>query len=86
MTQEELAERAGLSPRGLSDLERGVRRAPYLPTVRRLAQALGLTEAQRTTLAAAGRPGDPAAAVLVTAGGAGAAAPRRRRAPPCPSP
>jgi predicted ATPase/transcriptional regulator with XRE-family HTH domain len=73
LTQEELAGRAGLSTRGLSDLERGVRRAPYLPTVRRLAAALGLSESQRTALAAAGRPGDPAAA-LVTAGGAAAPA------------
>jgi len=28
LSQEALAERAGLSPRGISDLERGVRRTP----------------------------------------------------------
>jgi transcriptional regulator with XRE-family HTH domain len=41
LTQAALAERAGLSERGLSDLERGVRRAPYVDTVVRLAAALG---------------------------------------------
>ena len=43
LSQEELAERAGLSPRGVSDLERGARTAPRLETVRLLADALGLT-------------------------------------------
>jgi predicted ATPase/DNA-binding XRE family transcriptional regulator len=42
LTQEELAERAGLSVRGLSDLERGARRQAYRDTIQRLAQALGL--------------------------------------------
>ena len=37
LTQEELAERAGVSARAVSDLERGVDRAPYPATVRRLA-------------------------------------------------
>ena len=40
LTQEELAERAELSVRGLIYLERGQRR-PYPSTVRRLADALG---------------------------------------------
>jgi len=35
-TQEDLAERAGLSVRGISDLERGINRAPYQSTVQRL--------------------------------------------------
>ena len=39
-SHEELAERAGLSPRGVSDLERGARRSPRLETVRLLASAL----------------------------------------------
>jgi predicted ATPase/DNA-binding XRE family transcriptional regulator len=43
-TQEELAERAGLSARAISDLERGVKSQPRLDTVRRLAQALQLDE------------------------------------------
>jgi len=55
LSQEELAERAGLSRRGISDLERGTRRSPYPATVRRLAQALGLPDADRAVLQAAGR-------------------------------
>src|SRR5919206_2140351 len=42
LTQEELAERAGLSVRGLSDLERGARTRPRPHTVRQLATALAL--------------------------------------------
>src|SRR5262249_44761089 len=40
LTQEALAERAGLSARGISDVERGVRQAPYAHTIQALAQAL----------------------------------------------
>jgi WD40 repeat protein/transcriptional regulator with XRE-family HTH domain len=54
LTQEELAERAGLSSRGLSYIERGSRR-PYRDTVGRLADALGLTEEARALFVAAGR-------------------------------
>ncbi len=57
LSQEELAERAGLSARGISDLERGVRRAPYPTTVRLLAQALGLSHAEQAALLAASRQG-----------------------------
>jgi predicted ATPase/DNA-binding CsgD family transcriptional regulator/DNA-binding XRE family transcriptional regulator len=54
ISQEELAERAGLSRRGISDLERGARQTPHLATVRRLAQALGLDlDGQAALLAAA---------------------------------
>ena len=42
VTQEELAEGAGLSVRGLSDLKRGVRQLAYRDTVHRVADALGL--------------------------------------------
>jgi predicted ATPase/transcriptional regulator with XRE-family HTH domain len=42
LTQEGLAERAGLSARAVSDLERGVYRAPQRDTVRLLARALNL--------------------------------------------
>ena len=56
LSQEELAERAGLSLRGISDLERGVRRAPHLTTVRLLADALALSPADRDALLAAARP------------------------------
>jgi transcriptional regulator with XRE-family HTH domain len=54
LTQKELAERAGLSPRGLAYLERGGR-SPYRETVRRLTAALGLDADQRATLEAAAR-------------------------------
>ena len=47
LTQEVLAERAGLSVRGIADLERGARRAPYPDTVRRLAEALHLAAPDR---------------------------------------
>src|SRR4051812_47332559 len=55
LSQEALSERAGLSLRGVSDLERGVRRAPRLETIRRLADALELAEDTRAELLAAGR-------------------------------
>jgi predicted ATPase/DNA-binding XRE family transcriptional regulator len=55
-SQEELAERAGLSVRAVSDLERGVHRAPRLETVRLLADALQLDEQQRAALIGAARP------------------------------
>ncbi|HEY0783855.1 MAG TPA: helix-turn-helix domain-containing protein, partial [Thermoanaerobaculia bacterium] len=54
LTQEELAERAALSPRGLRYLEHGTR-VPYPDTVRRLAAALGLPETEAAELAAAAR-------------------------------
>ena len=50
LSQEALAERAGLSARAISDLERGARRAPYRETVRLLADALGLVSADRVAL------------------------------------
>jgi predicted ATPase/DNA-binding XRE family transcriptional regulator len=56
LSQEELAERAGLSRRGISDLERGLSQAPRLETVRLLADALVLPEDDRRTLLAAARP------------------------------
>ena len=62
LTQEELAALAGLSVRGLSDLERGIRRAPRRETVQLLSEALQLSVAERTGLeAAARRRGVPAA-------------------------
>jgi transcriptional regulator with XRE-family HTH domain len=47
LTRPELAELAGLSTNGISDLERGKRRAPRKDTVRRLAEALGLKGEER---------------------------------------
>jgi predicted ATPase/DNA-binding XRE family transcriptional regulator len=46
-SQEQLAERAGLSAGGVSALERGVRRRAYVDTVDVLAKALQLSEADR---------------------------------------
>lgn len=50
LTQEELAERAGLTVKAVGALERGERKRPYPHTVRSLADALGLDEADRTAL------------------------------------
>jgi predicted ATPase/DNA-binding XRE family transcriptional regulator len=50
LTQEALAESAGLSVRGISDLERGVNRAPYIATILRLGDALQLSDEQRAEL------------------------------------
>jgi non-specific serine/threonine protein kinase len=52
LSQEELAERAGLSVRGISDLERDARRTPQRQTLHRLVQALGLGPEAAAHLAA----------------------------------
>jgi transcriptional regulator with XRE-family HTH domain len=44
LTQEELAQAAGISTRAVSDLERGVNRTAHKDTARLLAAALGLRE------------------------------------------
>jgi predicted ATPase/transcriptional regulator with XRE-family HTH domain len=62
LTQEELAERAGISTRAVSDTERGLRAAVHADTARRLAAALGLVGQDRETFEALarGRPtGEP---------------------------
>src|SRR5215212_3235366 len=56
LTQEELAERAGISARAVSDLERGMRSRPYPETVRLLAGALDLADDARAALLAAAHP------------------------------
>jgi tetratricopeptide (TPR) repeat protein/transcriptional regulator with XRE-family HTH domain len=55
LTQEELAGAAGLSPRAISDLERGVVTIPHKDTVRLLADALQLTGPARAEFEAAAR-------------------------------
>jgi predicted ATPase/class 3 adenylate cyclase len=55
LTQAALAERAGLSWRGLNDLERGVRLRPRRDTVALLATALDLSAADRAAFEAAAR-------------------------------
>ena len=67
LTQEALAERAGLSPRAVSDLERDTARTPRLGTVTLLADALGADQEQRGELLAAARPA-PAPGGLESAG------------------
>jgi predicted ATPase/DNA-binding XRE family transcriptional regulator len=63
LSQEELALRAGLSRRGIADLERGARRAPHPGTVRRLAEALELSEQDRLALRTAAMPSEGMPAV-----------------------
>jgi predicted ATPase/DNA-binding XRE family transcriptional regulator len=55
LTQEDLAERAGISVEAVSALERGVRRSPRRDTVRRLADALHLDDGARDGFLAAAR-------------------------------
>ncbi len=55
LTQEGLAERSGLSVRGLSDLERGARAVPRNDTLELLAVALGLVGSDRFAFEAAAR-------------------------------
>jgi non-specific serine/threonine protein kinase len=55
LTQEELAERAHLSPRAISDLERGARNRPWRDTIQLLATALKLEPAERAQLEGAAR-------------------------------
>jgi non-specific serine/threonine protein kinase len=55
LTQEQLAERAGLSRRGIADLERGARRAPYAHTLEQLRAALALSPAEYLSLVEASR-------------------------------
>ncbi|MGI5130230.1 ATP-binding protein [Pseudonocardia sp. CA-107938] len=59
LTQEALAEQAGVSARAVSDLERDPNRLPRLDTVRLLADALDLDEADRSALLGAARPAGP---------------------------
>ena len=64
LTQEELAEAAGLSPRSISDLERGVSRTAHKDTGVLLADALSLAGPLRILFVAAARGKTPAAEVL----------------------
>jgi tetratricopeptide (TPR) repeat protein/transcriptional regulator with XRE-family HTH domain len=69
LTQEELAEAAGLSPRSVSDLERGINRTARKDTAGLLADALSLTGPVRARFIAAARGRAPAADVLAAASG-----------------
>jgi len=83
LTQEELAEAAGLSPRSVSDLERGVNRTARKDTAELLAGALGLAEPVRPLFVAAARGRAPAAEVLAARRRESAAS-RGLGASPCP--
>jgi len=64
LTQEELAQAAGLSPRSVSDLERGINRTARKDTATLLAGALGLAEPVVPVFVAAARGRAPAEEVL----------------------
>ena len=72
LTQEELAGAARLSPRSVSDLERGINRTARKDTAVLLAGALGLAEPVRPVFVAAARGRVPAAEVLAALGEPGA--------------
>jgi len=59
LTQEDLAEAAGLSPRTVSDIERGVSRKAHKDTARLLADALHLIGPARVRFEAVARARDP---------------------------
>src|ERR1700744_6138737 len=60
LTQEDLAERSGVSVRAIADLERGRTKRPYPSSVRALVRALGLPEEAGNELVARIRAGDGA--------------------------
>ena len=64
LSQEALAERAGLSAQAIGALETGKRRRPYPHTVAALADALGLSAPERAELAEARAPAASGAAPL----------------------
>jgi transcriptional regulator with XRE-family HTH domain len=81
LTQEELAEAAGLSPRSVSDLERGINRTARKDTAVLLAGALGLAEPVVALFVAAARGRAPVAEVLAVMRAQAAAAVSGRLAP-----
>ena len=83
LTQEELAEAAGLSPRSVSDLERGINRTARKDTAELLAAALGLAEPVRPLFVTAARGRAQAAEVLTAL--RGEAPSGGSAAPGCPS-
>jgi tetratricopeptide (TPR) repeat protein/transcriptional regulator with XRE-family HTH domain len=75
LTQEELAEAAGLSPRSVSDLERGINRTARKDTAILLAGALNLTGPVQAAFVAAARGRAPAGEVLAAMNAAAASGP-----------
>jgi predicted ATPase/transcriptional regulator with XRE-family HTH domain len=88
LSQEELAELAGLSRRGISNLERGERRLPHPATVRRLADALRLDSVGRAKLLASSRRpatvAEPGIGATRPGQNVRASAPQPRTSPPQP--
>ncbi len=72
LTQEDLAERSGVSVRAIADLERGRTKRPYPSSVRALVQALGLPEDAGHELVARYRAGEGGADAVAGTDGAGA--------------
>src|SRR5262244_1235581 len=70
LTQEELAAAAGVSPRSVSNLERGINRTAHKDTAVLLAGALDLTGPTQELFVAAARGNVPPAQVLAAADGA----------------
>ena len=68
LTQEQLAKAAGLSPRSISDLERGINLTARRETVRLLAEVLNLTGPERAGFQAAARGLTPSQATSASAG------------------
>ena len=68
LTQEELAQAAGLSPRAVSDLERGINRTARKTTAVQLAAALGLADPVSDVFVEAARGRAPASSVLTALG------------------
>ena len=82
LSQDELAEQAGLSVAAISALERGLTRWPYRDTIARLATALQLATAERSALTRAGqRPARIRAGPSASAPGAAFSRPARRATP-----
>ncbi len=87
LTQEELAERAGVSVRTISDLERNISRYPHRDTLRLLGEALALSPDEAALLQQAARhlhiEDSTAAGVDPRSGAPGVAAPLIGRAEEC---
>src|SRR3954447_570498 len=70
LTQEDLADRSGVSVRTISDLERGLKQTPRPVTISLLAQALGLSDDENGDLRTATEiksdvaPGEPLASTV----------------------
>jgi len=81
LTQEELAASAQVSPRAISDLERGQRNRPWRETIQLLASALHLEPAERAQLEAAAHQPSSATTRNVGPGAREEASPPRHNLP-----